>query len=671
MLSLLHWLINPVIWVLSPLTILFTIIITVLGGAVLRQLKHVRQRIVLLEQLAQTHLGGTGSAPVRVRRSADLLTYAAALDSSQFHLLAEHVRDFADSTYEVSRDGGDHELYSTQLSADLTQAERFRAELGSSSWSLRWLPPAMIDAAPGLLTSIGILGTFLGLVLGLYAARAAGTAEMPMDIEGLMAGLSVSFISSVVGLMCSIVVTLVSRSADARVMGALSDTLLRLDRSVVRRPQQKILEDLLVEQSESRGALQTLKTDLSEAIERALNAAVEQHLAPTFQRLEAHTAEMKDATLSLADGSAQRQVEGMSMIVSEFKQQMDDAIGHQLAAAGQQLLAYADAQRRITDDFSASTQDFSSAIDRLEDTTDGQTSLAEAFRAAMAAGINVSEGFNSAAAQLAAAAPHLQEASQVAEQMTVQAHDAIGTLSEQQSASLARATQHTEAFFEGLQRQSDRLEASWGKMSSTLDANLAGLTGNLRDAATRLESASKLLNAGAAGAKDAAGTTASVMREQAYLQQKVEASLGEAAKLGSIVAASANSMGELQRQLTADQTRLHEIMNGLQQVTQRQSKSATETLEAAIEIQDTLRSRLQDWSEVTNEFRELQREIATSMSTFAGQFPERLRDNLEVFDEELGRAVDQLNQSYSSLRDQVDVFNDSFADAVARLPERR
>ncbi|MBQ9009710.1 MAG: MotA/TolQ/ExbB proton channel family protein, partial [Clostridia bacterium] len=68
----------------------------------------------------------------------------------------------------------------------------------------------LADITPGLLTSLGILGTFLGLVKGLsgLSISAAQTEQLLAAMEQLIGGMSTAFLTSIAGVTCSVIFTL-------------------------------------------------------------------------------------------------------------------------------------------------------------------------------------------------------------------------------------------------------------------------------------------------------------------------------------------------------------------------------------------------------------------------------------------------------------------------------
>ena len=72
----------------------------------------------------------------------------------------------------------------------------------------RFVHTQLFSAIPGILTGLGLLGTFLGLAGGLALAREGLTSQNLMDmvssLRALLGGASTAFYTSIVGLVCSI-----------------------------------------------------------------------------------------------------------------------------------------------------------------------------------------------------------------------------------------------------------------------------------------------------------------------------------------------------------------------------------------------------------------------------------------------------------------------------------
>ena len=69
------------------------------------------------------------------------------------------------------------------------------------------MPEAFRQITPNMLTSLGILGTFVGIVLGLSDLELSDRELMQQGIQTLIEGMGTAFITSVAGILGSIAVT--------------------------------------------------------------------------------------------------------------------------------------------------------------------------------------------------------------------------------------------------------------------------------------------------------------------------------------------------------------------------------------------------------------------------------------------------------------------------------
>jgi len=145
-----------------------------------------------------------------------------------------------------------------------------------------------VEQGPGFLTSLGILGTFLGIIIGLYEFS---LDDIDRSIGDLMAGLKTAFITSVVGLALSLLLRVFTRmlrlpsdpSREVATIDDLNHNLIRLHSSLeqfaqrssaelVGRLETVVSEFNLQLQAQFGDNLQRFCTQLSE-LEPALEAA--------------------------------------------------------------------------------------------------------------------------------------------------------------------------------------------------------------------------------------------------------------------------------------------------------------------------------------------------------------------------------------------------------------
>jgi methyl-accepting chemotaxis protein len=144
-------------------------------------------------------------------------------------------------------------------------------------------------ALPGIFVSIGIFGTFLGLVLGLSGLEFGPLAKNQNNVTTLINGLSLAFSTSLFGILYSIVFSLIYRLS----ITDLERSLLLFDDLIAKVFPYSSQEDFAVQyleiQKDIKQGIQTLATDLAlklaETIGPAVSDAVEQKLIPSLDRI--------------------------------------------------------------------------------------------------------------------------------------------------------------------------------------------------------------------------------------------------------------------------------------------------------------------------------------------------------------------------------------------------
>ena len=140
-----------------------------------------------------------------------------------------------------------------------------------------------VEQAPGLLTSLGILGTFTGVIIGLFEFS---LADIDQSIATLLDGLKTAFITSVCGIGLSIVLRALTRfipmPGDNAVETELSDIHAALQQ----------MQSALVEGQECQlKQSETQLANFSEQVSRALVENMEQVVTRFNERVESQFGE--------------------------------------------------------------------------------------------------------------------------------------------------------------------------------------------------------------------------------------------------------------------------------------------------------------------------------------------------------------------------------------------
>ncbi len=191
--------------------------------------------------------------------------------------------------------------------------------------SVRWLRkgkhPTLTAHAPALLASLGILGTFVGIVVGLLDFDPGRLDE---SIEGLLKGLRTAFVSSIAGISASLLFRFVKPFLVVKTAGATGAGVGPEDVVAVLTDQKELLQatrDAIAgaEESSLAGQLKLLRADLSDR--RREDAAIRERFeTELWNRL--HTfAEM------LSKSATEQVIEALRGVIVDFNRNLTEQFG--------------------------------------------------------------------------------------------------------------------------------------------------------------------------------------------------------------------------------------------------------------------------------------------------------------------------------------------------------
>ena len=91
----------------------------------------------------------------------------------------------------------------------------------------------MLDIIPDILTSLGILGTFIGLVVGLKDFEPSNYEAMTNSVSSLVDGIKVAFLTSIYGLSLSLVFSYAAKAAYGSLMDHFAAFMDRFHNTVI------------------------------------------------------------------------------------------------------------------------------------------------------------------------------------------------------------------------------------------------------------------------------------------------------------------------------------------------------------------------------------------------------------------------------------------------------
>lgn len=210
---------------------------------------------------------------------------------------------FQDFIFELNRDTEAEDAYyrpsiDDYINLDLVDKVMHRNEL---------------NQVPGMLTGLGILGTFIGLSLGLQNFNTGTTAQMTESIEPLMNGIKVAFHTSIYGMVFSLTFNTVYKKKLFEAESAVEDFTSVFKKFVLPDTANDGMNELISLQKEQLGAMDNMYEDIAKELDKIIT--------PQFDKL---TRSVNDFEIM----ATKSQQEGLNRIVESFVNEMNQSLGN-------------------------------------------------------------------------------------------------------------------------------------------------------------------------------------------------------------------------------------------------------------------------------------------------------------------------------------------------------
>ena len=178
----------------------------------------------------------------------------------------------------------------------------------------------LAELIPNLLTSLGILGTFMGLSRGLSSLNFSDSAQLVEGIPVLLEGMRFAFGTSVAGISCSIIFNMLNRISQGSSYRAIDDFVTSFTQLAMSRPLDNDVQMIIQNQDRNymlQGINDTLVDRLAENVGRSITRA----MTPVADSMD-----------RFIIGATRNQIDGVNRIVARFLDEMDRSLGNQFSA---------------------------------------------------------------------------------------------------------------------------------------------------------------------------------------------------------------------------------------------------------------------------------------------------------------------------------------------------
>ena len=193
----------------------------------------------------------------------------------------------------------------------------------------------------GILTALGILGTFLGLVLGLRSFDFSNADQMTSSVEALVGGLNVAFYTSIYGVTLSILYNIIFRRITTGLTQELNHFYDAFNSALEPVSQKAMVERMDSRQAENNALMQDIKALLDELLGERLGHQMAETLTPVFDRI------IQSLDSMMLDFHKE-QANSLEKIVDAFVDRMGGALNSHVKALGESVDELSQAQKTMS-----------------------------------------------------------------------------------------------------------------------------------------------------------------------------------------------------------------------------------------------------------------------------------------------------------------------------------
>lgn len=198
--------------------------------------------------------------------------------------------------------------------------------------------PKHLSSASGMLVGLGLLGTFLGLTLGILGFKSDSSEAIQSSIQSLLGGMGTAFMTSLIGMGCSCFYIWKEKQLMCSFRNVLHRICTALDKKYFLSDSEfyaaylsfkdeqgntvyisNAVRDMYIENHKQTGYMGTLVDDLSDALDEKLSNSINENVIPMIQEF----VKTLNEKLDLLKTSMQSPAEDMTrMVVEELKTSM-------------------------------------------------------------------------------------------------------------------------------------------------------------------------------------------------------------------------------------------------------------------------------------------------------------------------------------------------------------
>ena len=224
----------------------------------------------------------------------------------------------------------------------------------------------LVETIPGLFLSMGIIGTFMGIAVGVSQLDPGGSAEsMQNGISVLLSGMKVKFTSSIFGILLSVIWQFIDKMFFyPKLSESFYNIRQQLDETFPTQEQNTVLYQMLSNQEKQMLDFQSFITEMMiPKMVTGMTEAIQQTVAPQMEQTQSMIQEM-------ISKSRDTQLDGMEMMVDKFVSSLNEVSGDHMKNLGDALSTTIEWQQTVQNGMST-------LVESMEKSANEQALMAE------------------------------------------------------------------------------------------------------------------------------------------------------------------------------------------------------------------------------------------------------------------------------------------------------
>ncbi|RKU21196.1 hypothetical protein C6503_04990 [Candidatus Poribacteria bacterium] len=557
------------------------------------------------------------------------------------------------------------------------------------------------NSVPALLVGLGILGTFVGLVWGLIPFSGIDfkqTEEIRRAIEELLSGVSTAFVTSVWGMLVSLLFNGVEKLCIGKVSREIAILQDVLDVPFTLKTEEEIAEKQKDELEQQTAALKSFSTDLANDIKgamadgrqelirelhsatKAFSSAITEQLEPTFNNLNTALEELQRQKEESSTDAIQQLVEEFQKSLSGSATAQMEALAETVSKASESLITLPEQLGRI---MVGVQEQVNQTHGLLSKTSQNQAEQMKSMMEGMLSAFQ--EAIDTHQAGLSATTDSVNEEM---EQIANKIRDLLKSTADRTDEQLAKRTTDMEKVsaqsIQMLQTTIEKLQESMTSAASQVKDDSEVMTNQMHQLvdqnASRLESVfetgqtsvSELLKQQADQIKEVNAqmdTSREILEKSREMLKQMEAGVTSAHELVATTQTLSDQLVTAANTLEDGGERLIEASDAFSEETAEYLNANRETIEQIQSMQLQSRQLLNDFSTrfetIDAGLKSIFEEIEEGLTNYSTTASDSINTYLNKFSDQLTQASTALAGSVLALDDSVEELTD-MADRLTR-----